>query len=84
MRARKPAAESNDLVLFVSILAQPAKKMMLAAEMRIRLELVILVFIVRCALTACDLLVESASRAGVNRISRLSQKCNNRAQIERR
>ena len=84
MWTRKPDAESNDLVLSVlavSVVAQPAKKMMLAAEMRIRLELVILFFIVRCGLTAYDLVVESASRAGVNRISRLSQKCNNRAGI---
>jgi hypothetical protein len=38
------------------MLAQPAKKMMpQAAKMRIRLELVILVFMVRCVLIGCDL-----------------------------
>ena len=79
--------DSNDLVLSilaVSVVAQPAKKMMLAAEMRIRLELVILVFIVRPVLTGCGLQVESASTAGVNSIFRLSRKCNNRMRIERR
>ena len=50
--------------------------------MRIRLELVILVFIVRCVLTACDSQVESASTAGVNSIFRLSRKCNNRVRID--
>jgi hypothetical protein len=40
---------SNDLVLSVSIVAQPAKKMMpLAAKMTIRLNLGILVFMVVC------------------------------------
>ena len=53
---RKPAVESNDVVLFVSMLAHPAKKMMpQAAKMRIRLDLVILVFMVRCVLTGCGL-----------------------------
>jgi hypothetical protein len=43
----EPAVASNDLVLSVSIVAQPAKKMMPpAAKVRIRLELVIFVFIV--------------------------------------
>jgi hypothetical protein len=38
------------------MLAQPAKKIMpQAAKMRIRLELVILVFMVRCVLTGGDL-----------------------------
>ena len=54
---RKPAWDSNDLVLLsVSMLAQPAKKAMpLAAKMRIRLELVVFVFMVCCVLTAYDL-----------------------------
>jgi hypothetical protein len=57
------------------MLAHPAKKMMpQAAKMRIRLELVILVFMVRCVLTGCKLAVESASTAGVNSIFRLSRK----------
>ena len=73
------------MVLFVSILAQPAKKMMpAAAKMRVRLELIILVFIVRCVLTGCDSQVENASTDGVNSIFRLSRKCNNHARIERR
>jgi hypothetical protein len=38
------------------MLAQPARKMMpQAAKMRIRLELIILVFMVRCVLIGCDL-----------------------------
>src|SRR4029077_11804781 len=80
---RKPAAESSDLVLLsVSMLAQPAKKATpLAAKMRIRLELVIFVFMVCCVLTAYDLQVERASTAGVNNLFRLSRKCNNRARI---
>jgi hypothetical protein len=44
--------ESNDLVLPVSMLAQPAKKMPLAAKMRIRFNLVILVFMFCCVLIA--------------------------------
>jgi hypothetical protein len=43
------------VVLPVSMLVQPPKKMMPhAGKIRIRLELVILVFIVRCALSACE------------------------------
>jgi hypothetical protein len=57
VRTRKPAGDSNDLVLlFVSMLAQPAKKATpLAAKMRIRLELVIFFFMVCCVLllTVC-------------------------------
>ena len=55
---RKPAWESNDLVLLlsVSMLAQPAKKAtLLAAKMRIKLELVTFVFMVCCVLTTFDL-----------------------------
>jgi hypothetical protein len=46
-----------------------------AAKMRIRLELIILVFMVRCVLTNLGLQVESTSTAGVNSIFRLSRKC---------
>jgi hypothetical protein len=55
VRVRKPASESNDLVLSVSMLAQPAKKMVpQAASARIKLELTILIFIVRCVVIACN------------------------------
>ena len=58
------------MVEFVSMLAQPVKKMMpQAAKMRIRLELIILVFMVRCALTNLDLQVEP-STAAVNSLLR--------------
>jgi hypothetical protein len=57
------------------MLAQPVKKMMpQAAKMGIRLELIILVFMVRCVLTNLGLQVESTSTAGVNSIFRLSRK----------
>jgi len=63
------------VVLFVSMLAQPVKKMMpQAARMRIRLELIILGFMVRCVLTNLGLQVESTSTVGVNSIFRLSRK----------
>jgi len=53
---RKPAAESIDLVLFVSILAKLVNKATpLAAKMGIRLELVIFVFMVSCVFTAYEL-----------------------------
>jgi len=80
---RKPAWESNDLVLLsVSMLAQPAKKAtLLAAKMRIKLELVTFVFMVCCVLTAFDSCVESVSSAGVNNLFRLSRKCNHRVRI---
>src|SRR6476469_5479379 len=66
------------------MLAQPVKKMTPQwAKMRIRLELIILVFMVRCVLTNLDLQVESTSTAGVNSIFGLSR-TNNRARIERR
>jgi len=62
------------VVLFVSMLAQPVKKITpQAAKMRIRLELIILVFMVRCVLTNLGLQVESTSIAGVNSIFRLSR-----------
>jgi hypothetical protein len=57
------------------MLAQPVKKMTpQAAKMRIRLELVILVFMVRCVLTNLDLQVESTPTARVNSIFGLSRK----------
>jgi hypothetical protein len=49
-----------------------------AAKMRIKLELVILIFMVRCVLTGCELQVEDMSTVGVNSIFRLSRKCNSR------
>jgi hypothetical protein len=64
------------------MLAQPAKKAtLLAAKMRIKLELVTFVFMVCRVLTAFDWKVESVSTVGVNNLFRLSRKCNNRARI---
>jgi hypothetical protein len=58
------------------MLTQPARKMMpQAAKMRIRLKLVVLVFMVCCVLTAYDSQVESGSTARVNNLFRLSRKC---------
>ncbi len=60
--------ESNDVVLFVSMVAQPTKKMMAQpAKMRISLRSLILVFMVRCVLDWLQLAVKRESVAGVNK-----------------
>ena len=75
VRIWKPAAESKAVVLFVSMLAQPLKKMTpQPAKMRIRIELISLGFIVRCVLTNLDLQEERTSTADVNSVLSLSPK----------